>query len=73
MVLKTFNVSQDVYARFSQFCKGHGMSMSKQVEIFMASQVEDDPVARKEYINKLNQIRKMKSIKVDDFSARFNL
>ena len=60
MVLKTFNVQEDVYKKFSEFCKGHGVSMSKQVELFMESMVEEEPEAKKEYLEKLERIRKGK-------------
>ena len=36
MVLKTFNVQEVVYGKFSHFCKEHGISMSKQVELINA-------------------------------------
>ncbi|MDP4012440.1 MAG: hypothetical protein Q8R00_02435 [Candidatus Nanoarchaeia archaeon] len=61
MVLKTFNVEEEVYAKFSKFCKEHGISMSKQVEIFMKSQMEDEDLeVRPEYLKKLERIRKGK-------------
>ena len=37
MVLKTFNVQEVVYEKFSHFCKGRGISMSKQIDLFMQS------------------------------------
>ncbi len=73
MVLKTFNVSEDVYSKFSGFCKEHGISMSKQVELFMRSQVEEEPEAKKEYLEKLARIRKGKFIVVRDFAGHYGL
>ncbi len=73
MALKTFNVNEDIYFRFSSFCKEHGISMSKQVEFFMASQVEEDPEARQEYLKKLERIRKGKFLKVNSFSERYGV
>lgn len=73
MVLKTFNVQEEVYARFSSFCKQQGISMSKQVEMFMDAMIEEDPVARKEYVAKLDRIRKGKFIKLKDFGERYGL
>lgn len=35
MVLKTFNVEEESYKKFSEFCKEHGISMSKQIELFL--------------------------------------
>lgn len=58
MALKTFNVDPGVYARFSSFCKGNGINMSKQVELFMASFVEDDPMAKKRIVAKLDRNKK---------------
>ena len=64
MVIKTFNVSEDIYVKFSEYCKELGLSMSKQVDMFMRSQVEDEPEVRKEYLEKLEKIRKGKFVKV---------
>ncbi len=73
MVLKTFNVQEAVYTRFSSFCKQHGVSMSKQVELFMESMVNDDPKAKEEYLEKLDRIRKGKFVSVNSFSSRYGL
>ncbi|HIH13774.1 MAG TPA: hypothetical protein HA224_00795 [Nanoarchaeota archaeon] len=73
MVLKTFNVQEAVYEQFSRFCKSRGMSMSKQVEMFMESLVEEEPEAKKEYLEKLERIRKGKFIKVVSFAERYGL
>ena len=73
MAIKTFNVNESIHAKFSQFCKEHGVSMSKQVENFMSSQLEDEPQAKQEYLKKLDRIRKGKFIKVDNFSERYGL
>jgi 3-hydroxyacyl-CoA dehydrogenase len=73
MVLKTFNVQEAVYKKFSSFCKSHGISMSKQVQIFMESMVEEDPQVKKEYLEKLDRIRKGKFISVSSFSDRYGL
>jgi len=59
MVLKTFSVQEAVYNKFSGFCKENGINMSKQIEIFMESQIEDKEV-KPSYLNKLNKIRKGK-------------
>ncbi|HIH19545.1 TPA: hypothetical protein HA225_06275 [Candidatus Micrarchaeota archaeon] len=73
MAIKSFNIDQDVYARFSGFCKENGISMSKQVEIFMSSQVEEEPTARAEYLRKLDRLRKGKFISVNSFASRYGL
>ncbi|MBI2112911.1 hypothetical protein HYT52_05215 [Candidatus Woesearchaeota archaeon] len=73
MVLKTFNVQEEVYNKFSSFCKGYGISMSKQIERFMESMIEEDPVAKSEYLEKLDRIRKGKFIKVKSFADRYGL
>ena len=64
MVIKTFNVSEDVYSKFSGYCKDLGLSMSKQIDTFMRSQVEEEPKVRKEYLEKLERIRKGKFVKI---------
>ncbi|HLC85412.1 MAG TPA: hypothetical protein VJH22_06485 [Candidatus Nanoarchaeia archaeon] len=47
--------------------------MSKQIEIFMEAQIEDDPVLKREYLEKLERVRKGKFIRVDDFAKRYGL
>ena len=71
MAIKTFNVNQDIYSKFSTFCREHGVSMSKQIQMFMESQVEDEPEAKKEYLKKLERIRNGKFIKVNSFDDRY--
>jgi len=73
MVLKTFNVEEIVYKKFSDFCKGHGVSMSKQVELFMESMIEEEPEAKQEYLKKLERIRKGKFIRIDNFASRYEI
>jgi len=73
MALKTFNVQEEVYSKFSKFCKENGISMSKQVEIFMKSYMEDDPEARKEYLEKLERIRKGRFVKIGSLAEEFRL
>ncbi len=73
MVLKTFNVEELVYKKFSDFCKGHGVSMSKQIELFMESMIEEEPQAKREYLQKLERIRKGKFIRVENFADRYGI
>ena len=73
MAIKTFNVNEEIYAKFSTFCKEHGISMSKQIQMFMESQVEDEPETKKEYLERLERIRKGKFIKVKSFAERYGL
>ena len=73
MVLKTFNVQEDVYNKFSRFCKELGISMSKQIEFFMESFIEKEPKAKKEYLEKLEKIRKGKFIKIKSIADEFGL
>lgn len=73
MALKTFNIEEDVYNKFSAICKRLGVSMSKQVELFMRSQVEEDPEARADYLERLDTIRKGKFIRVSSFKERYKL
>ena len=73
MVLKTFNIEEEVYNRFSRFCKEHGISMSKQVGLFMESILKEEPEAKKEYLEKLDRIRKGKFLKVNNFAERYRL
>lgn len=73
MALKTFSVQEEVYKKFSNFCKGHGVSMSKQIEMFMESMVEEEPEAKQEYLEKLNRIRQGKFIRVRSIADRYGL
>ena len=74
MVIKTFNLEEDVYKKFSDFCKENGLSMSKQVNIFIKAQIAIEPKVREEYLQKLDSIRKGRFIKVgtiEDFKKRY--
>ena len=73
MVLKTFNVQELVYNKFSHFCKEQGISMSKQIERFMESFIAKEPEAKKEYLEKLDRIRKGNFIRVTNFAKRYGL
>ena len=71
MVLKTFNLDDETYKKFSEFCKENGISMSKQVNFFIQSQMAEEPEVREEYLKKLEKIRKGKFVKVTDFKKRY--
>ena len=43
MVLKTFNLDEEVYKKYSEYCKKNGISMSKKINNFI-----------KEELNKIN-------------------
>ncbi|MBN2142532.1 hypothetical protein JW711_04335 [Candidatus Woesearchaeota archaeon] len=58
MSIKTFNVDDQVYEKFSRHCKENGLSMSKQVTWFMQAQVEEEPKVRKSYLQKLERLKK---------------
>ena len=73
MTLKTFNLDDETYRKFSEYCKENGLSMSKQVNIFIKAQLEEEPKIREEYLKKLERIRKGKFIRVDNFSKRYGL
>lgn len=74
MVIKTFNLEEDAYEKFSDFCKENGLSMSKQVNIFIKAQIETKPKVREEYLRKLEAIRRERFIKIgsiDNFKKRY--
>lgn len=74
MVLKTFNLDEETYKKFSEFCKENGFSMSKQVNFFIESQITEEPKVRKDYLEKLERIRKGKFIRfnsMEDFEKHF--
>ena len=47
--------------------------MSKQIEIFMKPLVEDEPEAKKEYLDKLNRVRKGNFVRVKSIADRYGL
>ncbi|MBM3247696.1 hypothetical protein FJZ17_04120 [Candidatus Pacearchaeota archaeon] len=74
MVLKTFNLEEETYDKFSEFCKANGISMSKQINIFINAQIAEEPKVREEYLKKLEIIRKGKFTKIgniEDFKKRY--
>ena len=71
MVLKTFNIEEDVFSKFSKLCKDNGISMSKQIQFFMESVVETDPVVKKEYLERLDRLRAGNFVKVKSFTERY--
>lgn len=73
MAIKSFNLAEEVYAKYSKFCKEHGIIMSKQVELFMEAQLEEEPEVKKAYLEKLERIRKGKFIRVENFAKRYGL
>ncbi len=68
MVLKTFNLDEETYKKFSKFCKENGLSMSKQVNFFIEAQMTEEPEVREEYLKKLDRIRKGKFIRVENLN-----
>ena len=73
MVLKTFSIQEEVFERFSRFCRENGINMSKQIELFMGSFMREEPEARKEYLEKLDRIRKGNFIRVKSFAERYGV
>jgi antitoxin component of RelBE/YafQ-DinJ toxin-antitoxin module len=77
MAIKTFNITEDVYKKFSGYCKDNGISMSKQIEFFMKSVVEEESTVRKEYLEKLEKIRRDGKFihigSIDDFKKRYKI
>ena len=73
MVVKAFNVDKETYEKFSEYCKGSGISMSKQINNFMKTMTEDEPEVREEYLRKLERIRKGKYIEVKNLRKHFRV
>ncbi len=38
--LKTFNLDERIYSEFSEYCRKHGISMSRKVENFIKGELE---------------------------------
>ena len=47
--------------------------MSRQIEFFMRSQTEEEPKVKKEYLEKLDKIRKGKFIRIKSLADRYGL
>ena len=76
MVLRSFNVNEEAYKVYSKRCKELGISMSKQIDNFIKAQVEDEPEPKKEYMERLETIRKQKTIHIGtakDFKKRYGI
>ncbi len=73
MVLKTFNVDEAIYSKFSTFCKNNGLSMSKQITLFMKFQMEEEPKVRESYEEQLIRLQKGNFLKVKNFEKRYKL
>jgi hypothetical protein len=75
MVLKTFNLNEETYRKFSEFCREHGISMSKQVNLFIESQMAEEPEVRNSYLKKLEGIKRGRYTKtfksMEDFEKYF--
>lgn len=59
MVIKTFNIDEEVYKQFSEHCKKHGVSMSKRVENFIrteVSKIKGKPEVKTETVEKKHSI-----------------
>ena len=39
MALKTFNLDEEIYKKFSEYCKSNGISMSKKIENFIKQEL----------------------------------
>jgi hypothetical protein len=75
MVIKTFNLEEETYKKFANFCKENGLSMSHQVNLFIRAQIETEPQIRKEYLSKLDTIKRGRFIKIgniEDFKKRYS-
>ena len=68
MAIKSFNVEEETYKKFSSFCKERGMSMSKQIEFFMKSTIEEGKI-KEEYLKKLALLRAEEPIHVGSLAS----
>lgn len=71
MVLRTFNLDEETYRKFAEYCKLHGISMSRQINMFINAQITEEPEVREEYLKKLETISNGRFIKVSDFKKRY--
>jgi len=73
MTIKIFDVQEEVCNKFSNFCTEQKISMGKQIEVFMESMIETKPKAKRKYLEKLEEIRKGKFIRVKSFGKQYGL
>ena len=59
MAIKTFNIDEKVYKKFSEFCKNKGISMSKQVETFIRAQMSEKSEEREGHLKNLDMTKKL--------------
>jgi hypothetical protein len=66
MVLKTFNIEEEVYEKFAKYCKENGISMSKQITLFIKSQIESEKEVRDGHMKKLEAVHRNNFIKPEN-------
>ncbi len=71
MALKTFNLDESTYKKYSTHCKKEGISMSKQIERFIAQEIAKIETARTSTIQvPSSPSRIKKSSGIDEHSMR---
>lgn len=72
MALKTFNLDEGTYKKYSSHCKKEGISMSKQIERFIAHEVAklDTPRVNNVSTPVSRPILPKKSSVIDEHSMR---
>ena len=63
MVLKTFNLDEETYKKFSEYCRDRGISMSKQIDLFIKAQLAESDEDRQVLHEKLGLKTKEKTVK----------
>ncbi len=62
--LKTFNLNKALYEEYSEYCKKHGISMSKRVENFIKMELD------KLHGNLIDRDNKVKDFKGEEHSFK---
>lgn len=68
MVIKTFNLDEQVYKQFSEYCKKEGISMSKRVENFIREEIKKLGV--KNEVSEKVKMPSLKAMPVEEHSFR---
>lgn len=58
MALKTFNLNEETYKKFSEHCKKEGISMSKRIENFLKQELEKIKLSEKTQIKEEHSFAK---------------
>jgi len=69
----SLDINNELYHKFELMCEKLGTTPVEEIETFILSVLEDDKEITEEYRQKLDNIRKGKFIKINNFAEHFGL